>query len=45
MEEEFKLLKAEFMRIKSLGWIRSKRKGPTGIGKTFEVLLGKEETV
>lgn len=43
MEEEFQLLQKKFNDIKSLGWICSKRKGPTGIGKTFEELLGKEE--
>ncbi len=26
-----------------MGWIESKRKGTTGIGYTFETLLGKEE--
>lgn len=36
-------LKMEFEKIKSKGWIESKRKGTTGIGYTFEDLLGKEE--
>lgn len=43
MNEEFKLLKKEFERIKNMGYIMSSRKGTTGIGKTFEDLLGKEE--
>lgn len=38
--EEFKEL---FETIKGMGFIRTNRKGPTGIGKTFEDLLLKEE--
>ncbi|MGK4166580.1 MvaI/BcnI family restriction endonuclease [Ligilactobacillus salivarius] len=38
--EEFKELFAE---IKSKGWIKSHRNGPTGIGKTFEDELNKDE--
>ncbi|MBQ7333476.1 MAG: glycosyl hydrolase [Clostridia bacterium] len=30
----------EFERIKNMGWIRTHRSGPTGIGKTLEDLLG-----
>lgn len=30
----------EFSKIKSMGWIRTHRSGPTGIGKTLEDLLG-----
>ena len=30
----------EFERIKNMGWIRTHRTGPTGIGKTLEDLLG-----
>lgn len=30
----------EFTRIKNLGWIKTHRAGPTGIGKTLEDLLG-----
>lgn len=41
--EELKNLKREFLRIKSMGYVKSTRKGPTGIGKTFEDLLGKKE--
>lgn len=38
--EEFREL---FETIKNKGFIRTNRKGPTGIGKTFEDLLQKEE--
>lgn len=41
--EEFKMLKDEFKRIKKMGYVKSTRGGCTGIGKTFEDLLGKEE--
>ncbi len=30
----------EFTKIKEMGWIRTHRSGPTGIGKTLEDLLG-----
>lgn len=43
LEEEFKRLKEKFEEIRNIGWIKSSRKGPTGIGKTFEDLLGKTE--
>lgn len=43
MNEEFKILKKEFERIRDMGYVRSTRKGTTGIGKTFEDLLGKDE--
>lgn len=39
---EFKELFNLFKRIKSCGWIEEKRRGPTGIGYTFECLLNKE---
>ena len=32
-----------YLKINRMGWIKSKRKGPGGIGYTFETLLGKEE--
>jgi hypothetical protein len=32
-----------FARIKNAGWVRSARKGPTGIGHTLEQLLGLDE--
>lgn len=36
-------LLAKFDKVKSLGWIDSLRVGPTGIGYTFESLLGIKE--
>jgi len=33
-------LKEKFEFIKNLGFVQSKRNGPTGIGYTFESLLG-----
>lgn len=41
--EEIILLKKEFERIKKMGYVKSTRGGTTGIGKTFEDLLGKKE--
>ena len=38
--EEFK---KKFEQIKNMGFVRSLRKGPTGIGYTFETLLGIKE--
>lgn len=38
-----KLLKEKFITIKNSGWIKSVRKGPTGVGATFEQLLGLDE--
>ncbi|MGI8542366.1 MAG: MvaI/BcnI family restriction endonuclease, partial [Aridibacter sp.] len=32
-----------FEQIKNLGWVKSMRRGPTGIGQTLEQLLGLEE--
>lgn len=43
MEESMLLLKEKFEEIKKKGYVKSTRKGPTGIGKTFEDLLGKKE--
>ncbi len=43
MEKSIKQLKQDFERIKNMGWIESRRQGPTGVGYTFESLLGKEE--
>lgn len=43
MKKELELLKKEFEKIKKRGYIESTRSGPTGIGKTFEDLLGKKE--
>lgn len=36
-------LQKKFDEIRRMGWIKSCRKGPTGIGYTFEKLLGKNE--
>ena len=43
MREDVLLLKKEFKRIKNMGLVKSLRKGPTGIGYTFETLLNKKE--
>lgn len=42
-KSNIELLNKEFQRIKKLGFVESTRKGYTGIGKTFEDLLGKSE--
>src|SRR5437016_9307944 len=34
----------EFTKIKAMGWIQSKRRGPTGIGQTLEKLLDLPES-
>lgn len=41
--KELKNLKKEFERIKNMGYVKATRSGPTGIGKTFEDLLRKQE--
>ena len=38
-------LREKFYTIKAKGWIPSMRKGTTGIGYTFESLLGKETNI
>ena len=43
MQNSIDYLKTNFLIIKGMGWIRSLRQGPTGIGYTFESLLGKSE--
>ncbi len=43
MKENVNELYEKFLKIKNQGWIESKRKGPTGIGYTFEELINKEE--
>ena len=43
MNKNFLLLYEEFLKIKNMGWIKSMRKGSTGIGYTFENLLNKPE--
>ena len=37
------LLFLRFLKVKEKGWIKSERKGPTGIGYTFEKMINKEE--
>lgn len=37
------MLKNEFEKIEEMGYVKSTRKGFTGIGKTFEDLIGKSE--
>lgn len=43
MEEKVKELYSKFKEIKKKGWIESMRGGTTGIGYTFESLIGKKE--
>ena len=43
MIDNFTILKKKFFEIQNMGWIKSYRKGYTGIGYTFEKLLGKDE--
>ena len=43
MYDKFYILKNKFEMIKGMGWVKSLRRGSTGIGYTFESLLGKEE--
>ena len=43
MENSIIKLKNKFNEIKKMKWVESKRKGPTGIGYTFETLLGRDE--
>ena len=38
--DEFRLA---FARVKNLGYVRATRSGPTGVGHTFETLVGLEE--
>lgn len=42
-EEKIELLNKEFNRIKKMGLVKSLREGSTGIGYTFESLIGKNE--
>lgn len=43
MENFILSLKNEFNSIKKMGWIKSLRGGSTGVGYTFETLIGKKE--
>lgn len=42
MNDFYELYK-NFMKIKKMGWVKTMRKGSTGVGYTFESLLNKEE--
>lgn len=35
--------KKSFKKIKKKGWVKSLRRGPTGVGHTLEQLLGLDE--
>ena len=43
MKDEIISLKTEFEKIKSMGWVKEKRKSKGSCGYTFECLLKKEE--
>lgn len=43
MDETNKKLLDKFIEIRKMGWIKSHRNGTTGIGKTFEDLIEKDE--
>lgn len=43
MNRNYEELKEIFEKVKNLGYVESRRKGDTGIGKTFEDLIGKKE--
>lgn len=43
MNENIRLLERKFLEIKKRGYVKSVRKGPTGVGATFESLLNKNE--
>jgi len=36
---DIKEFSKKFEEIKRLGWVKSKRRGPTGVGQTLEQLL------
>ena len=42
-KKEMRNLLVKFLEVKERGWIESLRKGTTGIGYTFETLIGKKE--
>ena len=43
MKTEFMELYEKFKKIKEKGWIKERRRGYTGIGYTFESMIGKDE--
>ena len=43
MIEDLISLKSKFEMVRDMGWVQSLRRGTTGIGYTFETLIGKPE--
>ena len=43
IDENIRKLQKEFKKIKGMEYIKTVRNGPTGVGATFEKLIGKEE--
>ncbi|MBQ8681375.1 MAG: MvaI/BcnI restriction endonuclease family protein [Bacilli bacterium] len=43
VEEDIRNLQKNFLKIKSMGYVKGIRGGSTGVGATFEALLGKDE--
>lgn len=43
IDKSIKLLKSKFEKIRKMEYVKSVRRGSTGVGATFEFLLGKEE--
>ena len=43
IDENIRKLYRKFNEIRKMGYVKSVRNGPTGVGATFEYLLGKEE--
>ncbi len=37
------IFKKKFAKVRAMGWVASKRKGPTGVGQTLEYYLGMKE--
>ena len=42
IDENIRKLQKEFKKIKGMEYIKTVRNGPTGVGATFEKLIGKE---
>lgn len=42
-DDNIRMLKSKFNEIKNMGYVKSVRKGSTGVGATFESLIGKNE--
>ncbi len=43
VDESIRELRGKFLKIKEMGYVKSVRGGSTGVGATFEFLLGKSE--